>query len=95
MKITIKFYTYLRDLAKKKMEELEVLDNITVEQLLKLLSTRFGQEFHEYVFDEKTGKPQTYLQYVVDGKTISTLQGLETKLSEGCTFSIIPPAGGG
>ena len=95
MNIIIKFYTYLRDLTNKKIEELEVSDTLTVEQLLERLSTRYGQEFREYVFDEKTGKPQGYLQYIVDGKNISALQGFETKLFDGCTFSIVPPAGGG
>ena len=95
MKINIKFFAYLREIVGKKEIELEVDDHLDVENLLNVLSTKFGEEFSKYVFDDKTGKPRSYLQYLIDGRSASTLHGLKTELCDGSSFAIIPPVGGG
>ena len=95
MKINIKFFAYLREIVGKKEIELEVDDPLVVETLLKVLSSQYGEAFSKYIYDDKTGKPRSYLQYLIDGKSASTLKGLKTELHEGCSFAIIPPVGGG
>jgi len=46
------------------------------------------------VYDE-TGNVRSYLQFLVNGKSITTMQGFKTKLKEGDSVAIIPPVGGG
>jgi len=58
-------------------------DRLDVENLLKILSSKFGEEFSRYVFDDKTGKPRSYLQYLIDGRSASTMRGLKTELHDG------------
>ena len=62
--------------------------------LLKVLGARH-QKLNEYVFDPKTGNPRPYLQFLIDDNLISNLRGFETPLTEGCTFALVPPVGGG
>lgn len=94
MRVTVKFFTTLREIAGIGEEEIESLSVITVEELLNLLSKKYGRPFIDYVYDE-TGKVRSYLQFLVNGRNITTLQGFETRLKEGDRVAIIPPVGGG
>lgn len=94
MKVTVKFFTVLRELTGKKEEEIELPNAITVAELLSLLSKRHGREFTDYVYDEK-GRVRGHLHFLINGRSITTLQGFETRLEEGDRFAIIPPVGGG
>ncbi len=91
----MKHFATVREIVGKKEESIEVEDGTTVESLLKLLSKRYGQQFADYVFDRETGVPRDHLQFLIDGKSATSLQGLKTKIPNGCQFAIIPPVGGG
>jgi len=94
MKVKVKFFTTLRELTGKKEEEIESSKVITVAELLSLLSKRYGREFTDYVYDER-GRVRSHLHLLINGRSITTLQGFETRLEEGDSFAIIPPVGGG
>ena len=94
MKIIAKFFTVLREITGKKEEELEFSKSITVDELLDYLSQKYGRQFTDYVYNA-TGKPRGYLQFLVNGKSITTLEGFRTRLKEGDNVAIIPPVGGG
>lgn len=95
MKVTVKFFTTLREMTRKREEEIETSDTIlTVKELLRYLSEKYGRKFVDYVYD-KEGKARSYLQFLINGKSITTLQGFETKLRDGDKVAIIPPVGGG
>lgn len=94
MKITVRFFTVLREITGKKEEKLEFSDSVSVDELLGCLSKRYGREFTDYVYDVG-GKPRGYLQFLINGKSITTLEGFRTRLREGDKVAIIPPVGGG
>ena len=94
MKITVKFFTSLREIAGRKEDEIQLQSIITVEELLAQLSKKYGKEFTEYLFDEK-GNMRTYIQILINGRSLNVLQGFETKLKEEDTVAIFPPVGGG
>jgi len=95
LKVVVKYFASVREIAGKREESIEVEDGCTVGDMLKVLSNRYGAKFVEYVFDEKTGAPRDHLQFLIDGKSATSLQGLKTKLTNGCQFVVIPPVGGG
>ena len=94
MKITVKFFTSLREITGKKQDEIESSSTITLEELLNLLSKKYGQQFTDYLYNEK-GNVRTYIQILINGRAIKALQGFETRLKEGDTVAIFPPVGGG
>jgi len=95
VKVTVRFFTTLREIVGKGEEKYEVkVTDLTVSELLKRLEEKYGKPFQEYVYDEK-GEVKGYLQLLVNGRSITTLQGMGTKLKEGDTLAIIPPVGGG
>jgi molybdopterin synthase sulfur carrier subunit len=93
----VRFFTSLRELIGKKEETLRFPDSeaVTVNTVLKRLAKRYGKEFVEYVYDRKTGEVKSFLQFLINGRSASALNGLDTKLEDGDVLAIIPPVGGG
>jgi len=94
MKIEIKFFTSLREITGKKVDELQLQNNITVDELITLLSKKYGDKFREYTYNKK-GEIQDFLSFLVNGKNINIMQRFDTKLHEGDIIAILPPVGGG
>jgi len=94
MKITVKYFAALREIVGKKEDLLELDADLTVENLLEALSDKYGEEFQEYIYNEE-GRLRENLQFLIDGKSISTSKGIKTKLHNSSQFVIIPPVGGG
>jgi molybdopterin synthase sulfur carrier subunit len=94
MKVEVKFFTSLREITGKKSDEIQLQNVITVEELLTLLSEKYGKKFREYIYNKK-GKVQDFLSFLINGKNINVLQGFDTELKQGDTIAIIPPVGGG
>lgn len=95
MKVKTQYFASLRELLSLREEALDVRNDIDVKGLLEFLVERHGPKLKAYLFDTNTGTPKQHLQFIIDGKSITTLQGLTTKLYEGATFAVIPPVGGG
>jgi molybdopterin synthase sulfur carrier subunit len=94
MKVEVKFFTSLREITGKKADEIQLQSVITVEELLNLLSEKYGKKFTEYIYN-KEGKVQDFLSFLVNGRNINVLQGFDTELKQGDIIAIIPPVGGG
>lgn len=95
MKVTVKFLTAVRNITGKRREELMLEEGSTVEGLLQKLSEKYGSRFKEYVYDEKMKSPRGNMQFLIDGRNVATLNGIKTKLYDGCQFAIVPPMRGG
>jgi molybdopterin synthase sulfur carrier subunit len=94
MKVEVKFFTSLREITGRKHEEAHFQGILTVGELLTQLSSKYGNKFMEYVYNDE-GKVHGYLSILVNGKSTNVLQGLDTELKEGDTVAILPPVGGG
>lgn len=97
MRVSVRFFTSLREITGKREETLEFPkgQGVTLNIVLKKLSERFGKNLIEYVYDSKTGEVKGFLQFLVNGRSASTMNALDTKLSDGDVLAIIPPVGGG
>jgi molybdopterin synthase sulfur carrier subunit len=95
LKVKIKFFASLREITGTKEEDLEVPEQITLLKVLELLSSKHGKDFYGYVYDARTKKPKDHLQFLIDGRSATMLQKLETKLTDGSILAILPPVGGG
>lgn len=94
VEVKVKFFTTLREIVGKKEEQIELSRSVTVEALLRQLSKTYGKEFEDYVYDE-LGNVRGHLQFLVNGNSVTALQGFKTKLREGDQLAILPPVGGG
>lgn len=94
IKVAVRFFTTLREITGKKEESLELLKPISVDALLRQLSKKYGKEFDDYMFDE-IGDVRGHLQVLINGRSVSTMQGLKTELKDADQVAILPPVGGG
>jgi len=95
--VSVRFFAALRELVGKKVEPIEFPDveEVTVENVLKRLAELYGKDFVEYVLDRKTGEIHSYLTLLVNGRSITALGRLKTKLMDSDVLAILPPVGGG
>ena len=97
MQIKVRFFTSLREIVDKREETLtyNADEKVTVNLVLKTLSEEYGTPFKEYVFNGTTGQPKGFLQFLVNGNSTTTLNGLQTELKDNDLLAILPPVGGG
>lgn len=81
----------------KREETLTFIEDerVTVDLVLKILKGKYGDLFTNYVYDDKTGQPKAFLQFLVNGNSTSTMKKLQTELRDGDVLAILPPVGGG
>ena len=94
MKVKVKFFTSLREITGTKVDQLQLQITVTVDELITLLSEKYGREFREYIYNKK-GEPQEFLSFLVNGTNINNIKGFDTKLKNGDIVAILPPVGGG
>lgn len=97
MQVSVRFFTSLREIANKKEETLKFPEGekVTVDTVLKKLAQRYGKRFAEYVYDGKTGEVRGFLQFLINGRSVTALNGLQTELKDGDVLAILPPVSGG
>ncbi len=97
MQVTVRFFTSLREITEKRDEKLTFTDNghVTVNLVLQTLSKKYGKAFTEYIYENNTMRPKGFLQFLLNGASVSSLKGLETELKDGDVLAILPPVGGG
>ncbi|MEM4734055.1 MAG: ubiquitin-like small modifier protein 1 [Candidatus Bathyarchaeia archaeon] len=97
MRVSVRFFTSLREITNKREEKLEFPEaaKVTIGTVLKTLAQSYGKPFIEYVYDAKSGGVQGFLQFLVNGQSAATLKGLETELKDGDVLAILPPVSGG
>jgi molybdopterin synthase sulfur carrier subunit len=97
LQVSVRFFTSLREIANKKEETLEFPEGekATVDRVLETLAQRYGKRFVDYIYDGKTEEVRGFLQFLINGKSAATLNGLQTELEDGDVLAILPPVGGG
>ncbi|TXT54827.1 MAG: hypothetical protein BAJATHORv1_50078 [Candidatus Thorarchaeota archaeon] len=91
-KVTVKFFATVRSVAGTGKVDMEA---DTVGELLIKLKKQYDKEFQETVFQEGTTRLKRFFSCMINGKRIETLDGYDTKLSDGDAVAIFPPIGGG
>jgi MoaD family protein len=95
VKVTVQYFASLREMVEQREEIVTLNKDTTVLGLLQLLASRHGNDFESYVFERNTETPKAHLQFLLDGQSISRLEGLQTVIQDNSRFAIIPPVGGG
>jgi molybdopterin synthase sulfur carrier subunit len=97
LRVSVRFFTILREVTRKKEEVLEFPEgeNVTIAAVLKKLADRYGRKFSEYVYEKRTREVKGFLQFLVNGRSMASFKGLATVLVDGDVLAIIPPVGGG
>ena len=94
-KVRVKFFAHPRQAAGTNETDIEIREGETVEELIEILSEKFGPDFENRIRDPTTGTLAPFL-IMVGREEISTVRGdLKHKLSDGDIVSLLEPVGGG
>lgn len=95
LKIKVRYFTTLRELARTREEEMEMENGTLLSDLLEKIVLKYGEAAFNYLYDRKSGIIDPSIQFLVNGVSIRNLQGIRTELRDGNVVAIIPPIGGG
>lgn len=97
LQVSVRYFTVLREVTGKKEETLEfpIEQKVTIGLVLQALSSRYGKAFFEYVYDQKSGNVNGFLQLFINGQSTSGMKRLDNELLNGDVLAIVPPVGGG
>lgn len=94
MKVTVRYFTVLREMIGKRAEEIDAKENSTVKDVLSFLIGKYGKEFGRQISSGREHKGLKLL-FLIDGQNIEKLDGMKTKLQNGSVLTIVPPVAGG
>jgi len=93
MKVTVKFYSYLRDLiGKKTMIEIDLDEGAIISHLLEELF--LDPQIKAALLDENQ-EFKSDITLLKNGREITFIDGMETKLEPGDEISVFPLVAGG
>jgi len=93
-KVAVRYFGMLHDLAGMRSETFNVDESDTVLDLVKLISSKHGKRFEDFVFDPK-GKIRPGIAFAVDGSSVERSSLGKTACKDVKEFVILPPISGG
>jgi MoaD family protein len=94
VKVNVRLMGVFRAYAGKDTITLK-LENPTVRQVVDKIAQLFPSESKHMLIDPELNDPRPNALLLVNGKEISVLQGLETKVNDGDQIILIPVSHGG
>ncbi|MCL7384123.1 MAG: MoaD/ThiS family protein [Thaumarchaeota archaeon] len=95
VRITVKAFATIREaIGEFGKISLEFPEQVTVKNLIEVLSKNFGERFNSEVLDDN-GLPKKTIKIFVNGRDIEFLDGLSTILKDEDEVALIPPIAGG
>lgn len=83
MKVKVEYLGMIKNLLNKRVEELELTEGITLQELLSKLSNLYGAPFKKEVFEPGQKDVKTGFVVTVNGVLMGQLEGVETTLNNG------------
>lgn len=96
LKVQVEYLGHIKNMTDQKREEtVETDDDVTVGDLLALLSKRYGEPFRKAVYEPKGSDVKSNYIVAVNGYLLNQLKGLETRLRKGDRVTLLPIVSGG
>lgn len=95
MKITIHTILGIKQVIGRKITEIDLPAESTVEDFIAYMEKRWGDKLTSHLFDPKDRTVLSHVRIMINGQTIQYLQGMKTLLKEGDEVLLLPPASGG
>jgi len=90
----VKYFGVIREITGKRDETIEVSSPISLLDLLRMLTVKYGSNMDSYLFEPIAKIPRPIHLYLVNGKAFTARETSVAMLSKGATVSIIPTQGG-
>lgn len=83
MRVKVEYLGFIKNMLNKRVEELELNQDTTLQHLLSKLSNLYGSSFKKEIFEPGQEDVKTGFVVTVNGVLMGQLAGTETKLKEG------------
>ena len=93
-KIKFKLYAHLREIANTREIEINIDENSTLVDALKILVDKTEGKLDKYIFNKK-GDVRDSLIFVVDGKSLKGNEVMKVSINKDSQVAIFPPFSGG
>lgn len=91
MKVTVRFYTKVKEFTGESQTIVELQETSTLRDLIQKLAEKYGKPLEKYVLDSNQ-EIKPYVKIFLKAVDIDK-RGLNKKLEEGSSLSIIPDLG--
>lgn len=84
-----------KDITGARETSVTVPEKTTVRGFLDFMVERWGEELAKLIYHPDSRELHKHIQIMINGQSITFLDGMDTELNEGDQFLIFPPVGGG
>jgi len=95
MKVKVEYLGFIKNLLSKRVEELELNEGASLQELLSDLSNLYGTPFKKEIFEPGQKDVKTGFVVTVNGVLIGQLDGVETRLRNGDQVILMSLMSGG
>lgn len=95
IQIGVRFLGTFQKLSGKKHFKLTLEEPVTVRMVIAKITESFSSDLKQVLIDSDLDDPRPKALIIIDGKEISALQGLETKVKDSEEIVLIPLVHGG
>ncbi len=83
VKVKVEYLGFIKNLLNKRVDEFELSEGTTLQELLSRLSNLYGAPFKKEVFEPGQEDVKTGFVVTVNGVLMGQLEGVETRLRNG------------
>jgi MoaD family protein len=95
LKVRVEYLGFIRNMLSKRMEELELRERTSLQELLSDLSKRYGADFKKQVYEEGQRDVKYGFVVTVNGVLMDQLRGVDTLLKNGDNVILMSLMSGG
>ena len=95
MRVQVQYLGPIRLHVNKKAEEIELVEESSILDLLRMLSDKYGDWFRKEILDDKKQNIAEGMVVTINGRAIGQLGGMSTSLKEGDDVILLPFFAGG
>ena len=96
MEVQVEYLGHIKNITdQKRTEAIQTKPDVTVGDLLALLSEKYGEPFRKAIYEPKTSDVKPNYIVAVNGYLLNQLKGLETRLKKGDHVTLLPIVSGG
>jgi len=93
--VQVNLFGVYQRIAGKKQVHLKLKKHSTIKSVLVKLAEKVSEDFEQVLIDTQNEESRPKALILVNGKEISVLQGLETKINQAEELTLIPMVHGG
>lgn len=83
MKVKVEYLGFIKNMLNKRVEEFQLSEGTSLQELLSKLSNLYGTPFKKEVFEPGQKDVKTGFVVTVNGVLMGQLEGVETRLKNG------------